>query len=717
MLSRLFLIFTGIVFLSVAAFAQSQPDTVTRPVDSLKPSKSSTIGLKEVHIHGKLSPVSRTSVSSSLSSQQLESSKGSTIGEILKAVAGVNVLKTGSTISKPVIHGLHSNRLMILNNGIKLESQQWGAEHAPEIDPLLAESMHVIKGAESVRYGAEAIGGVIIVEPPKLPVEKGLGGDFNLIGSSNGRAAVSSGMLTGAIASLPGLAWRVQGSLKNAGNVKSADYYLGNTGVRELNYSAALGYRKKNAFYEAYYSQFSTTLGILYSAHVGTMEDIQARIAIGRPLEDAGFANEISVPKQDIVHQLFKLKAHYDFNEHQSLNIKYGFQRNHRQEFDFRRGNREALPITDLVLQTHHLDLDLEQELGDGTKRIYGFNGALQVNENIPGTLANTFIPNYDSIAGGIFAIQKWEREKLSLEAGIRYDFKVFDAAGFRYIQDADLGRDDQANGQYYGGRNDFHNVTGSFGGALKLNHSWRLTSNIGIAWRAPTANELYSNGLHHGAGLYEIGNEELKSEQGYKWITSLKHFTENISIELDAYAQYLNNYIYSEADLSFKQTISGTYPIFRYKQANASFVGADFTMTYKFLPLLSYRINASMVRAENLSTDTYLPNIPSDRIDHSVKLGLKFPSLKDSFLQLGHGFVARQTRYEVGSDYAAPPPAYHLFNLTAGTKYVMNEKQLLFSLGVENLFNKSYKDYMNRYRYYTHDMGRNITLRLAYKF
>ena len=717
MRSRLFLIATGLLFLPLGVFSQIQKDTLTSPVDSVKRPDVLPVNLNEVHIHGKLSPVNKTAISSSLTSKQLESSKGSTFGEVLKAIAGVNVLKTGSTISKPVIHGLHSNRLLIINNGIKLEGQQWGAEHAPEIDPLLAESMHVIKGAESVRYGAEAIGGVIIVEPPTLPVEEGLGGEVNLIGASNGRAVVSSAMLTGGVASLPGFGWRLQGSIKNSGNVKSADYYLGNTGVRELNYSAAIGYRKKNTLYEAFYSHFTTTLGILSSAHVGTVEDIQARIAIGRPLENAGFTQKIAVPNQDIVHQLFKLKAHHDFNAQQSLNIKYGFQRNQRQEFDYRRGNRDALPITDLVLQTHSLDLDFEQETNKHAKRIYGFNGTLHVNENIPGTLANTFIPNYDSMTSGVFVIQKWENDQLALEAGLRYDFKVFDAAGFRYAQGDNVNGEAQLSGQYYGGRNEFHNVTGSLGGALKLNHSWRLTSNIGIAWRAPTANELYSNGLHHGAGLYEIGDAQLKSEQGYKWITSVKHFTQNISFEVNGYAQYLNNYIYSEADLNYKQTVSGTYPIFRYKQANAAFYGADLMTTIQVLPALSYKVNASLVRAKNLSNNKYLPYIPGDRVDQSVKLEVKLGALNDSFIQIGHGFVARQTRYEAGSDYAAPPPAYHLFNLMAGTNYVMGGKKLLFNLGVENLFNESYKEYMNRYRYYTHDMGRNITLRLAYKF
>jgi len=678
--------------------------------------KSDTLKLKEVTIRAKFLPVGKTSISSTLHKHELELSLGSALGEVLKAIAGVNVLKTGATISKPVIHGLHSNRILILNNGIRLEGQAWGAEHAPEIDPMIADQIHVIKGAESVRYGAEAIGGVVLLAPPDLPSLAGKSGSVHTTGASNGRAISTSAMLSGGLRVLPGFGWRVQGTYKKAGYVRTADYYLGNTGLGEFNYSAAAGYRTNKSNYEAYYSQFSTSLGVLYSAHAGTVEDIAARIAAGRPAEDYGFTAQITAPRQRIFHHLFKFKVHYDLNDQESLNMVYAFQRNHRREFDFRRGDREALPITDLVLNTHSFDLDLTRQCDSSFKRTYGFNGIIQVNNNIPGTLANTFIPNYDSFTGGLFLIQKWIQKSWELEAGLRYDFKLFDAAGFRYLYNSA----DTSGGiteEYYGGESRFHNVTGSIGLRYKISENWQLAGNLGMAWRAPTASELFSNGLHHGAGLYEIGDPDLKSEQGYKWISSLKYLSGQLTAELDVYAQYLNNYIYTQPGLSYKQTVSGTYPVFRYQQTNASFAGADFSAGYRFLPALSYRVNASIVRARDLSNRKFLPYIPSDRIDHSIRLDLNFKPLTATYFQLGHSYVCRQTRYEPESDYAAPPPAYQLFSLMAGTTYSVGHQQLGMNLSVDNLFNRSYKDYMNRYRYYAHDMGRNISFRLAYKF
>ena len=123
--------------------------------------------LKEVIVVGAAS-VRSEGVTGELRGRELASTRGLTLGESLQKITGVTVLQTGNNIYKPVIQGLHSSRVLILNNGIRQEGQQWGSEHAPEIDPYIANRLTVIKGAASVRYGGDAIGGVILVEPRLL---------------------------------------------------------------------------------------------------------------------------------------------------------------------------------------------------------------------------------------------------------------------------------------------------------------------------------------------------------------------------------------------------------------------------------------------------------------------------------------------------------------------------------------------------------------------
>ncbi len=111
--------------------------------------------------------------------KELDKLRGETFGQTLRNLTGVNTIQTGSSISKPVIHGLHSSRILILNNGIRQEGQQWGSEHAPEIDPFVATKLTVIKvtWAEPARHLQRAAGksaiaknDVIVTLAVQLPV-------------------------------------------------------------------------------------------------------------------------------------------------------------------------------------------------------------------------------------------------------------------------------------------------------------------------------------------------------------------------------------------------------------------------------------------------------------------------------------------------------------------------------------------------------------------
>src|ERR1700761_3821708 len=184
-------------------------------------------------------------VKDTLGGKALQEIRGLSLGESLKGIAGVNSLQTGPSISKPVIHGVYSNRILILNNGVRQEGQNWGNDHAPEIDPFIATKVTVIKGAASIRYGSDAIGGAILLDPKDLPRQPGIDGELNLVGMTNGRTGVASGYLEGSSgAKLEGLSWRTQGTIKKAGNSHTANYYLNNTGFNENDYSATLQYNK-----------------------------------------------------------------------------------------------------------------------------------------------------------------------------------------------------------------------------------------------------------------------------------------------------------------------------------------------------------------------------------------------------------------------------------------------------------------------------------------
>ena len=103
--------------------------------------------------------------------------------------------------------------------------------------------------------------------------------------------------------------------------------------------------------------------------------------------------------------------------------------------------------------------------------------------------------------------------------------------------------------------------------------------------------------------------------------------------------------------------------------------------------------------------------------MDNSILFNLpSFSKLSNNYIKLQHQYVAEQTRYDEGSDFTAPPPAYHLLNLDAGFQVKAGKNKLSVNFSINNLTNKLYKEYMNRFRYYAHDTGRNFILRATYR-
>ena len=647
---------------------------------------------------------------------KLQQKSGEELAKVLTTVAGVSMIQTGATIAKPVIHGLHSNRILILNNEVRQEGQQWGADHAPEIDPAVADKITVIKGADAVRYGSDALGGVVVIAPNQLPYGDGLHGQLSPSFASNGRKSATTLKLESGLPGLLHWAWRVQGTLKRSGDIHTADYMLNNTAAAEANFSAAIGMRQEAGSAELFYSRYENESGVFYGSHIGNLDDLLARFEIGRPLTTYPFSYSIEAPKQKVIHHLLKAKAYYFLPFGGKLTAQYAFQKDIRQEFSVRRLDRTRIPALNMWLTTHLAEVFWENIDTQHWKTLVGGSFSLQDNYNQPGTGVVPVIPNFASVGYGAFAIEKYHKDKWNAEAGLRYDYKYLSADGYDMYS------------QRYGGEHDFHNITYSLGGAWQATPHTALSSNIGVAWRAPQVNELYSSGLHHGAGTYNLGEASLSPETGVKWITSLSytHPERGIYLTADAYVQLIKNYIYDYPTGETRTLFSGVYPIFQYTQADALFRGVDIDASLRlaqwgaFAQRLSYGLRGSVVFANELKTDRYFPFIPAPRLSQSLEWKAQpkglFQTLEAS---IGHTFVAKQTRFEPSQELVATTPdAYHLFEAAVGgTIAIADQQTLSVRLSCENLFNQLYKEYTNRFRYYAHDLGRNVYLRLNYNF
>lgn len=648
--------------------------------------------------------VEKNSISTDeLKGKELDKTRGSTLGDALKNISGVNVIQTGATISKPVIHGLHSNRILILNNGIRQESQQWGSEHAPEIDPFVANKLTVIKGASAVRYGSDAIAGVVLVEPNKLRDSAGIGAELNLVGMSNGKAGIASAIIDQNFKKLSALSWRIQGTLKKTGNIHTPHYILKNTGVEEFNFSAALGWNKKNYGAELFYSQFNTNIGIFSGAHIGNVTDLMTAIERSEPLEKAEFTYSIDRPYQHIEHELFKAKAYLYTGDIGKLSLIYARQYNLRNEFDKYKSRNDSIaslnrPELHYEITTHTADLLWEHNSIKRFTGTIGLSGMKQGNTY----QGRYFIPNFRNYATGVYWIERYTKNKLQLELGLRYDYRFLQV--YKYV-----------NNVIVSPKYNFENTSGTIGAIYKFNKSLVASVNIASAWRAPNVNELHSKGIHHGAATYEIGNENLKPEQAYNFNVNLNYIdNKKWIIELSAYHNRINNFIYLQPKFPATVTISGAFPTFEYTQTNASLSGIDARASFKLFSQLMITEKFSLLRAKDNSTNKYLIQMPADRF--TTELTYTFNDrniINETYITLGGMYENKQWRVPANSDYAAPPAAYFLLNAEIGTTVQLKKQKVVIAIAGNNLLNTTYRNYMNRFRYYADEMGRNITIRL----
>lgn len=667
------------------------------------------VSLKSVIITGapekkdQLTTLSNTDIKG----EELFQTRGATLGESLKSVTGINSLQTGPSLSKPVIHGLHSNRVLILNNGIRQEGQQWGSEHAPEIDPFVASKITIIKGAASVRYGSDAIVGVILLEPATLSPEKKLEGEINLVAATNGRMGVASGSLQGK--ALEGLNWRAQGTLKRAGNFKTPNYYLKNSGLFEGDYSLSANYKNKNYGVELYYSEFFNKVGIFDGSHVGNANDLDSAFARKIPLTPSYFSYKIDRTYQDVKHNLFKADAHYDFKNHGKIEAVYSVQRNKRDEYDIDvpySNNPDVLnaPQISFKITTTALDLVYLAPLKNNFSGSIGISGSTQANV-FKGI--RYLVPNFRNYGGGLFAIEKYTKNKLTLEAGARYDY--------RWLRVYQL---NNTSLQTFNTTTNYSNLTATIGATYKFSDKFSLNANAGSAWRAPSVNELYINGIHLSAASFEKGDSTLSSERSYNFTVSANYESEKFSAELVGYDNIINNYIYAKPTLQPITLISGTYPYFVYTQANVNLKGIDLDVTYTPVKHISLESKTSIVRAWNKTIDDYLIFIPSDRFDNTLKYSIDtWKKFNDAYISIQTISVSKQTRVPPNSDYVDPPAGYSLFNANAGLATKLGRCPLTIDFGVNNFTNVAYRDYLNRFRYYADDIGISFILRTNLNF
>jgi iron complex outermembrane receptor protein len=251
------------------------------------------------------------------------------------------------------------------------------------------------------------------------------------------------------------------------------------------------------------------------------------------------------------------------------------------------------------------------------------------------------------------------------------------------------------------------------------FSEQFSMNYNVGFATRNPEVNELYSNGLHQGVSGIEEGDINLSSENAIK--NTLSFATkkkDKLFVEVLVYHQYIQDYIYLQAQDEFRLTIRGAFPVFRYEQADAQIYGLDLVTKYQINEKWLTELNYSFIQGNEIDDNTALINLPSNSILSTTSFQIpQVKSLKNVELQMIHKYVFEQTNITEDQDFVAPPDGYYLLGFRASAEKQFKSIRLEGHVGVENALNAKYRDYLNRQRYFGDEVGRNLTVGAVVSF
>ncbi len=690
--------------------------------------------LREIIIESSHLRQPEISLQGKLSGNILQRYQSATLGDALKEIQGVNALSTGRTLLKPMVQGLYGSRILIINQGVRMQDMEWGDEHAPNIDVNAVSGIRLISGSSALRYGGDAIGGTIVLEPPTVYSDT-LFGSSGLQLESNGRGGSFDSELF--LANKSGWYGKLQGSVKRFGDFKAPDYHLSNTGMFEKAASFQGGFTNQDLSAEVYYSFYDAEIAILRSSHIGNIDDLILALNSDRPLVVEDFTYAVDPPKQEVAHHLARLRLKKFWRKNQYWQLQYDFQNNRRFEFDLRIGDDRDIPAIDLELTTHTLTGDVVFNQQASLPLEAGILYRFQDNFANPDTGIRRLVPDYQRYEGAAYFKTDYQLNDIfTVDAGIRYDFIRLEAKKFYQKSRWEERGYDQIYGDWViqdlptqllvNAELDYHNLSATWGGQYSWDDQGQFILNYAFTTRAPNPAELFSDGLHQSAARVELGDLNIDREISHKISAVIHRQHQHFHWSIAPYFNYLEGFILLEP-AGVEQTIRGAFPVWEYRQTDARLWGVDAQLDVDWGEKFSSQHGASYVHGQDLQEERPLINMPPVEIRNR----LSYQAGNQLEFGLESRYNLEQNRYPDNNfqaflpeadefrevDISTPPAGYHLVSIQASKQFELGGYRLETGLTVNNLFNTSYRNYLDRLRFYGDQTGTSLQFSLKFNY
>ena len=688
---------TRYVMLSLLCYAMMMTAQNHRIVDGGKQAGDSTdvfyrhLELNEVMVTGVTGDTKLKHSTAPISVVTGKELRETTSTNVIDAVAkqpGMAQVTTGGGISKPIIRGLGYNRIIVMNEGIRQEGQQWGDEHGVEVDGNGVGSVEILKGPASLMYGSDAMAGVLILHDAPSPLDGEVRTNVSTEYQTNNGLFAYSLDVAG---NQKGFVWDGRFSDKMAHAYKNKyDGYVAGSQFRERAGRLMIGLDKRWGHSHLTWTCFHLTPSIIE----GERDEETGALEWAT---DCHKTYSKTLPFQQVKHY----KAVWD----NSLNLSKGFlktivgyQQNRRQEFE------ESADDYEVFFKLHTVTYDvryLTHEF-DSWKLAVGVNGMWQKSQNLG---EEALIPEYRLFDFGGYGTVSKEWERWTVNGGVRYDT--------RHLK--------------YDQKKNYDGVTGSVGAVWNANEHLDVRMNVARGFRAPNMSELGADGVHEGTVRYELGSANLKSE--YSWQADLGvDFTSHyVSAQLALFANRISNYIFTKrVDVVMEEG----YNTYQYTQGDARLLGFEAGVDVHPIHRLHVGNTFSYVDARQLNQPEetrYLPFTPAPRWTSEVKYEITHHGkwLNNAYVALGLECYLRQNHYYKADQTETATPSYTLMNLSAGTDLMIRKKKVAeLYVTADNLFNRAYQSHLSRLKYTdvnvatgrmgVYNMGRNVVMKVV---
>lgn len=712
---------------------------ISAQADSVKRMMRDGVSLKEVVVSGSSNKeIQMKSALNVVRANQkfIEENFSGSLMQTLSRLPGVQAMNVGSGESKPVIRGLGFNRVLVAENGIKHEGQQWGDDHGLEIDQYAIDQAEVIKGPASLTYGSDAIGGVINLKSNTMPLKK-FAGQVNLFGRTNNESIGSSVRLTGRNGKFwykANATWMDYADYKVPADsieyysywIKLKDQRLRNTAGREMDGNLMLGYAGDRWNTSFRIADVNAKAGFFANAH-----GLEVRLS---DIDYDSSRRDIDLPYHTVNH--FWVSNHTDWNWADGmLESNFAYQNNRQRELA-EPVSHGYMPIPTNTLersftkQTFSANVKAMQQMG---KHDLQAGGNVEYQRNRQGGWG-FILPDFEQLTFGVFAMDKWNlSDKLSLTAGARFDrgsvrihsyhdwYKTpLKASTSDSPMDGTVlqGTVQQGDSTYMERSANLRRSYNSFTWSVGVNRmlgDWVLKLNVGKSFRMPIAKELGMDGVNYNLFRYEKGNTSLKPEESYQVDAGIVCEKGVLSMQLTPYLNYFPNYIYLNPTPQYKEGLQ----LYYYTQAKVLRWGFEASVSWKILPYLKLNADGEYLYARQLSGEKKGYGLPFST-PWSARAELRY--LLPAQNTAKSGFVALEWQVVGTQDIIVPPEektkGHQLLNASIGKKFKLGENQLEITLRGENLLGKRYYDHTSYYRLMgVPEPGRNFSAMVSWNF